>query len=58
MGRPIPYEMAERRPGDLEANWADCTRARTELGWQARHDLGQMLTDHWNFQRLNPNGYS
>ena len=58
VGRPIPYEMAERRPGDLEASWADCTRARAELGWQARHDLAQMLTDHWNFQRLNPNGYS
>ena len=30
VGRPIPYEMAERRPGDLEANWADCTRARAD----------------------------
>ena len=57
VGSPIAFEMAERRPGDLEASWADCTRARTELGWQARHDLRQMLQDHWNFVRSNPDGY-
>ena len=51
IGSPIPYEMAERRPGDIEASWADCTRARDELGWQARRDLAQMLRDHWNFVR-------
>ena len=51
VGSPIPHEMAERRPGDLEASWADCTRARDELGWQARRSLAQMLADHWNFVR-------
>ena len=51
LGGPIPYEMAERRPGDVEASWADCTRACAELGWHARRDLAQMLADHWNFQR-------
>ncbi|MXW94790.1 MAG: UDP-glucose 4-epimerase GalE [Acidimicrobiaceae bacterium] len=57
IGSPIPYEMAERRPGDVEASWADCTRAREELGWQARRDLTQMLADHWNFVRRHPDGY-
>ena len=56
VGSPIPYEMAERRSGDLEASWADCTRAREELGWQARRDLPQMLADHWNFARAHPDG--
>ena len=56
LGGPIPYEMAERRPGDVEASWADCTRARAELGWHARRDLAQMLADHWNFQRRHPHG--
>ena len=51
IGSPIPHEMAERRPGDIEASWADCTRALDELGWQARRDLAQMLADHWNFVR-------
>ncbi len=56
VGSPIPHEMAERRPGDLEASWADCTRARDELGWQARRSLAQMLADHWNFVRSHPDG--
>ena len=57
IGSPVPYEMAERRPGDIEASWADCTRAREELGWHARRDLAQMLADHWNFVHRHPDGY-
>lgn len=57
LGKRIPYEMAERRPGDIEASWADCTRARNELGWQARRGLPKMLADHWNFVRRRPDGY-
>ena len=56
LGTRIPYEMADRRPGDIEASWADCTRARDELGWQARRSLAQMLADHWNFARRHPEG--
>ena len=58
VGSPIPYEMAERRPGDVEASWADCTRARVELGWQARRDLAEMLADHWRFASTHPHTYS
>ncbi len=57
LGTRIPYEMDGRRPGDIEASWADCTRARDELGWQTRRDLAQMLTDHWNFARHHPDGF-
>ena len=57
IGSPIPYEMAERRPGDIEASWADCTRAREELGWQARRDLAQMLRDHWKFVRRHTDSH-
>lgn len=57
VGRPIPYELSGRRPGDVEASWADCTRARDELGWQARRGLPDMLADHWNFTQRHPNGY-
>ena len=58
VGRPIPYELSGRRPGDVEASWADCTRARDELGWQARRSLPDMLADHWNFVRHHPPGHA
>lgn len=57
IGSPIPHEIAGRRRGDIEASWADCTRARDELGWQARRDLAQMLADHWNFVRRHPDSH-
>ena len=56
LGTPIPHEITGRRPGDIEASWADCTRARDELGWQARRSLAEMLADHWNFARRH-HGY-
>ena len=48
-GRPIPYEIVGRRPGDIIESWADCTRAGAELGWHARRSLPEMLADHWRF---------
>ena len=57
LGTHIPYEISKRRPGDIEASWADCTRARNELGWQARRSLAQMLADHWNFARVHTDGF-
>lgn len=57
-GRSIAHEIMARRPGDVAAIWADCSKARRELGWTARRDLETMLRDHWNWQRTHPNGYS
>ena len=56
-GRPIPYVVEDRRPGDAAACWADPTRARQELGWSARRDLDEMCASSWNWQRKNPDGY-
>lgn len=50
-GRPIRHDIVGRRPGDIAASWADCSRADAELGWRAQRDLHQMLTDHWRFAR-------
>ena len=58
LGVPIAHEIAGRRPGDIEASWADCSRARHELGWQARRGLTEMLADHWNFARCHLDGCS
>ena len=50
-GRPVPYEITGRRPGDVAATWADVTKATTELGWSTTRDLEQMCADSWNWQK-------
>ena len=56
-GRPVRYQLAPRRPGDIDACYADASLARSLLGWSARRDLGQMCRDSWHWQSNNPNGY-
>jgi len=56
-GRPIPYEVRERRPGDIAASYADPALAAAELGWAAERDLSQMCADAWRWQSQNPEGY-
>ena len=57
-GRPIPYEIVARRPGDIAECYADPGLARTLLGWSARHDLDRMCEDSWRWQSLNPVGFT
>jgi UDP-glucose 4-epimerase len=57
-GRPIPYDIVARRPGDVAACYADPALARQLLGWQARHDLDRMCADSWRWQTLNPQGFN
>jgi len=56
-GKPIPYKVVDRRPGDLPSYYADATLAKTLLGWQATRSLDQMCADSWRWQSQNPNGY-
>jgi UDP-glucose 4-epimerase len=56
-GRPIPYKVQARRPGDIAACYAEPTRAKELLGWQATRDLQTMCVDTWRWQSGNPNGY-
>jgi len=56
-GRPIPYRITARRPGDAAECWADPSRARQELGWEAVRTLDDMCQDVWRWQSGNPNGY-
>jgi UDP-glucose 4-epimerase len=58
LGQEIPYEIVERRPGDVAATWADPTHAREVLRWEARHGLDDICADHWRWQSQNPNGYA
>ncbi|GAA4128927.1 UDP-glucose 4-epimerase GalE [Nocardioides fonticola] len=57
VGRELPYEIVERRPGDLPAFWADATRAHTELGWRATRTIDDMCADTWRWQSQNPQGF-
>lgn len=56
-GRPVPYQIGPRRPGDVAACWADPTLARTLLRWEARRGLAEMCADTWRWQQQNPEGY-
>jgi UDP-glucose 4-epimerase len=56
-GERIPYELADRRSGDVTEAWADPSLARELLGWESKHSLEQMLADAWHWQKKNPNGY-
>ena len=56
-GIPVPYVIAERRPGDLATCYADPTKSREVLGWVAEHDQTDMCRDTWNWQSQNPNGF-
>ena len=55
-GCAVPCEFAPRRPGDIDASYADATLARDMLGWQATRDLATMCADSWRWQHQNPNG--
>ena len=56
-GRRVPYEVVARRPGDVATCYADPTRARELLGWQAQRDLATMCADAWRWQTGNPQGF-
>lgn len=55
-GHEIPYVMEPRRDGDVAENYADCSKAKSEMGWEARFDLADMCRDSWNWQSKNPDG--
>jgi UDP-glucose 4-epimerase len=56
-GRPVPFRIAPRRPGDIAICYADPTKALCELGWKAKRSLPEMMYDAWRWQQSNPNGY-
>lgn len=56
-GVPVPFEIAERRPGDLPEYFANPHKANSLLGWKAEKTLDDMCRDAWNWQKLNPQGF-
>jgi UDP-glucose 4-epimerase len=57
-GVTVPYEVSPRRLGDLPIAYADSSKAQRVLGWKANRDIKSMCQDAWNWQKLNPFGYS
>ncbi len=55
--RPVAYQIAPRREGDIPAFWADVQLAEQLLQWRSKRDLRQMLEDAWRWQCANPYGY-
>jgi UDP-glucose 4-epimerase len=56
-GKPIPYRIVARRPGDVASSFADPSKAQKEMGWTARRFLDDICRDAWRWQSQNPNGY-
>ncbi len=55
-GHDIPYRITDRRPGDIAASYANASRAKELLGWEAKETLETMCEDSWRFMQQNPNG--
>ncbi|PEI67175.1 UDP-glucose 4-epimerase GalE [Bacillus wiedmannii] len=56
-GKKIPYKIIGRRPGDVAICFADVSKAKRELGWEAEYGVEEMCLDSWRWQVNNKNGY-
>ena len=57
-GREIPYDIVERRAGDVAEVYAEPGLAHALLGWRAQFDVDAMCRDAWRWQSMNPDGYA
>ncbi|MFD1094015.1 UDP-glucose 4-epimerase GalE [Providencia vermicola] len=57
VGKPIPYTISARRPGDIAEYWSTPAKAQRDLGWTAKYSIQDMADDVWRWQSMNPNGY-
>ena len=55
--RPIPFEIVERRPGDIAACYADVSLAASILDWRTTRGIDEMCVDSWRWQSMNLNGF-
>ena len=57
IGKPLPYKILPRRPGDIDECYADPSYAYEVLGFKAEKTLDDMCRDAMRWQTLNPDGY-
>lgn len=53
----IKYEIKDRRPGDVDENYADASKAYREMGWKTKLTIVDACRDSWRWQKNNPKGY-
>ena len=56
-GVDVPYQITDRRPGDLPVCYADPAKSERILGWKAEKTLEDMCRDSWRWQSANPRGF-
>ncbi|WP_321840481.1 UDP-glucose 4-epimerase GalE [Paraburkholderia bannensis] len=56
-GKPVPYEIVARRPGDIAECYANPATAEKLIGWKAQFGIERMCVDHWRWQENNPRGF-
>lgn len=56
-GIKIPYQIKDRRPGDIAVCYADPTKAKEKLGWVPKRKIEEMCRDAWRWQKMNPDGF-
>ncbi|NPA74227.1 MAG: UDP-glucose 4-epimerase GalE [Epsilonproteobacteria bacterium] len=56
--RKIAYKITDRRAGDIAVCYADPSKAKELLDWEAKFGIEKMCEDSWRWQSKNPNGYS
>lgn len=56
-GHDVPYQICERRAGDIAECWASTEKAESQLNWKAGRSIEEMTADTWRWQSSNPNGY-
>ena len=49
-GVKVPYSVGQRREGDVEAIFSDCTKAEQKLGWTCEYDINDMMATAWKWQ--------
>lgn len=53
----VPFEITNRRPGDIASCYSDTFFAKECIGWHSKLNLDAMCRDAWRWQIKNPNGY-
>lgn len=56
-GQCVPFEIVNRRPGDIAACYADSTKAKDLLGWKATHGIDRMCADTWRWQSMSSSAH-
>ena len=57
-GKDIPYQVVDRRPGDVASCYATAEKAKSLLGWAATRTLDDICADAWRWQENNPSGFA